>query len=290
MKIIREDSTFLLPQDDIIVLTGKCKNNIIDCFTNYFDKKKRNYCKVFDSNGEQLDNKDLKFIYYPYHSNVDSNYSFNEKSIFNTEFTNIITENPLDFSSFEKIREGLHDCITDCGMYKLHKILTRNMNLNLDITLSDFNINQLISMLKIDIEKLNESQKYQIVYNLLIYLNRGDYNVVYLDFPMTDETIDWIQSYNRDNLIFILDNTSIHCDVTKDMKNVSMVIASNQDYMETYGFDIHEFNDISYIQNPFIMLHKEQQTEKNIRLMQQFEDENTTFYLKFSDTYAQNTL
>ena len=29
MKIIREDSTFLLPQDDIIVLTGKCKNNII---------------------------------------------------------------------------------------------------------------------------------------------------------------------------------------------------------------------------------------------------------------------
>lgn len=290
MKIIREDSVFLLPQDHIFVLTGKYKNNIIDCFTNCFEKKKRNYCKVFDGEGDQLTNSDLKFIYYPYGSNVDSNFNFSEKSIFNTEITNVIEENPLDFSSFEKIRDGLHECITDCGMYKLNKILTRSIDVKLDISISDFNINQLISMLKIDNEVFNESQKYQMIYNLLIFLNRNDYNIVYIDFPVTEETLEWIQSYQQDNLIFILDNNSLGCEITKTVKNISMVILSDQDYMETYEFDIHEFNDISYIQNPFIMLHKEQQTEKNIRLMQQFEDENTTFYLKFNDTYTQNTL
>lgn len=38
------------------------------------------------------------------------------------------------------------------------------------------------------------------------------------------------------------------------------------------------------------MLHKQQQTEKNIRLMEQFEDKNTTFYLTFNDTYTQDIL
>ena len=48
--------------------------------------------------------------------------------------------------------------------------------------------------------------------------------------------------------------------------------------------------NISYIQNPYTMLHKQQQTEKNIRLMEQFEDKNTTFYLTFNDTYTQDIL
>lgn len=49
MKIIHEESVYLIPEDNnIVVLAGAKQKDIIDCFTNQFVKKKRNYCKVLD--------------------------------------------------------------------------------------------------------------------------------------------------------------------------------------------------------------------------------------------------
>ena len=46
MKIIHEESVYLIPEDNnIVVLAGSEQKDIIDCFTNQFVKKKRNYCK-----------------------------------------------------------------------------------------------------------------------------------------------------------------------------------------------------------------------------------------------------
>ena len=73
MKIIHEESVYLIPEDNnIVVLAGAKQKDIIDCFTNQFVKKKRNYCKVLDSENQLIKPTELNFVYYPYGSDINS--------------------------------------------------------------------------------------------------------------------------------------------------------------------------------------------------------------------------
>lgn len=291
MKIIHEESVYLIPEDNnIVVLAGAKQKDIIDCFTNQFVKKKRNYCKVLDSENQSIKPTELNFIYYPYGSDINSNFVFGTKSIFNIETTNLIQENENDFKSFELIREGFRSLITDHGMYKLRDILTRNIGCNINLEISDFDISKFLSMLDINIEDIPVDQQYIMIYNLLLFVSRNQFNVVYIDFPITQTTLKWLKSFDQDNILFLLNNDYMACDSIEELEKFAMLIVSNKDYIEKYEFDLNQFNNISYIQNPYTMLHKQQQTEKNIRLMEQFEDKNTTFYLTFNDTYTQDIL
>lgn len=291
MKIIHEESVYLIPEDNnIVVLAGAKQKDIIDCFTNQFVKKKRNYCKVLDSENQTIKPTELNFIYYPYGSEINSNFEFGTKSIFNIETTNLIQENEKDFKSFELIREGLKNLTTDHGMYKLREILTRNIECNIDLEMSDFEVSKFLSMLDINIGDTPVDQRYIMVYNLLLFINRNQFNVVYIDFPIKQNTLKWLKSFDQDNVLFLLNNDCMICDSIQKLDKFAMLIVSNKDYIEKYEYDSNQFNDISYIQNPYTMLHKRQQTEKNIRLMEQFEDKNTTFYLTFNDTYTQDIL
>lgn len=291
MKIIHEESVYLIPEDNnIVVLAGSEQKDIIDCFTNQFVKKKRNYCKVLDSENQTIKPTELNFIYYPYGSDINSNFEFGTKSIFNIETTNLIQENEKDFKSFELIREGFRNLLTDHGMYKVREILKRNIECNIDLEISDFEVSKFLSMLDINIGEIPVDQQYIMVYNLLLFINRNQFNVVYIDFPITQTVLKWVKSFDQDNILFLLNNDRMACDSVRELDKFAMLIASNKDYIEKYEYDLKQFSNISYIQNPYTMLHKQQQTEKNIRLMEQFEDKNTTFYLTFNDTYAQDIL
>lgn len=291
MKIIHEESVYLIPEDNnIVVLAGAKQKDIIDCFTNQFVKKKRNYCKVLDFENQTIKPTELNFIYYPYGSDINSNFEFGTKSIFNIETTNLIQENEKDFKSFELIREGFRNLLTDHGMYKVREILKRNIECNIDLEISDFEVSKFLSMLDINIGEIPVDQQYIMVYNLLLFINRNQFNVVYIDFPITQTVLKWVKSFDQDNILFLLNNDRMVCDSVRELDKFAMLIVSDKDYIEKYEYDSNQFNDISYIQNPYTMLHKWQQTEKNIRLMEQFEDKNTTFYLTFNDTYTQDTL
>ena len=291
MKIIHEESVYLIPEDNnIVVLAGDKQKDIIDCFTNQFVKKKRNYCKVLDSENQPIKPTELNFIYYPFGSDINSNFEFGTKSIFNIETTNLIQENEKDFKSFELIREGLRNLITDHGMYKLREILTRNIECNVNLEMSNFDMSMFLSMLEVSIEDVSIDKQYVMVYNLLLFINRNQFNVIYIDFPITRTVLKWLKSFDQDNVLFLLNNDFMICDSIQELDKIAMLIASNKDYIEKYEYDLNQFSNISYIQNPYTMLHKQQQTEKNIRLMEQFEDKNTTFYLTFNDTYAQDIL
>ena len=291
MKIIHEESVYLIPEDNnIVVLAGSEQKDIIDCFTNQFVKKKRNYCKVLDSENQSIKPTELNFIYYPYGSDINSNFEFGTKSIFNIETTNLIQENEKDFKSFELIREGFRNLLTDHGMYKVREILKRNIECNIDLEISDFEVSKFLSMLDINIGEIPVDQQYIMVYNLLLFINRNQFNVVYIDFPITQTVLKWVKSFDQDNILFLLNNDRMACDSVRELDKFAMLIASNKDYIEKYEYDLKQFSNISYIQNPYTMLHKQQQTEKNIRLMEQFEDKNTTFYLTFNDTYTQDIL
>lgn len=291
MKIIYEESVYLIPEDNnIVVLAGAKQKDIIDCFTNQFVKKKRNYCKVLDSENQLIKPTELNFVYYPYGSDINSNFEFGTKSIFNIETTNLMQENENDFKSFELIREGLRRLTTDHGMYKLREILTRNMQCNIDFEMSDFDISKFLSMLDINVDDISVDKQYIMVYNLLLFVSRNQFNVVYIDFPITQTVLKWLKSFDQDNILFLLNNDNMACDSIEELAKFAMLIVSDKDYIEKYEYDLIQFNNISYIQNPYTMLHKQQQTEKNIRLMEQFEDKSTTFYLTFNDTYAQDIL
>ena len=291
MKIIHEESVYLIPEDNnIVVLAGAKQKDIIDCFINQFVKKKRNYCKVLDSENQLIKPTELNFIYYPYGSDINSNFEFGTKSIFNIETTNLIQENENDFKSIETIREGLRSLTTDHGMYKLREILTRNIECNVNVEMSNFDMSKLLSMLDINVDDISADKQYIMIYNLLLFINRNQFNVLYIDFPITQTALKWLKSFDQDNVLFLLNNDCMACDTVQELNKIAMLIISNKDYIEKYEYDLNQFNNISYIQNPYTMLHKQQQTEKNIRLMEQFEDKNTTFYLTFNDTYAQDIL
>ena len=281
----------MIPEDNnIVVLAGSKQKDLIDCFTNQFVKKKRNYCKVLDFENQTIKPTELNFIYYPYGSDINSNFEFGTKSIFNIETTNLIQENEKDFKSFELIREGFRNLLTDHGMYKVREILKRNIECNINLEISDFEVSKFLSMLDINIGEIPVDQQYIMVYNLLLFINRNQFNVVYIDFPITQTVLKWVKSFDQDNILFLLNNDRMVCDSVRELDKFAMLIVSDKDYIEKYEYDSNQFNDISYIQNPYTMLHKWQQTEKNIRLMEQFEDKNTTFYLTFNDTYTQDIL
>lgn len=291
MKIIHEESFYLIPEDNnIVVLAGAKQKDIIDCFTNQFVKKKRNYCKVLDSENQPIKPTELNFIYYPYGSDISSNFEFGTKSLFNIETTNLIQENENDFKSFELIREGFRSLITDHGMYKLREILARNIDCYIDFEMANFDISKLLSTIEINKDDISVEKQYIMVYNLLLFINRNQFNVIYIDFPITQNTLKWLKSFDQDNLLFLLNNDCMVCDSAQELDKIAMLIVSDKDYIEKYEYDLNQFSNISYIQNPYTMLHKQQQTEKNIRLMEQFEDKNTTFYLTFNDTYTQDIL
>lgn len=291
MKIIHEESVYLIPEDNnIVVLAGAKQKDIIDCFTNQFVKKKRNYCKVLDSENQTIKPTELNFIYYPYGSDINSNFEFGTKSIFNIETTNLIQDNENDFKSFELIRDGFRNLLTDHGMYKLREILTRNIDCYIDFEMANFDMSKLLSTIEINKDDISVDKQYIMVYNLLLFINRNQFNVIYIDFPITQTVLRWMKSFDQDNLLFLLNNDCMVCDSVQELDKIAMLIVSDKDYIEKYEYDLNQFSNISYIQNPYTMLHKQQQTEKNIRLMEQFEDKNTTFYLTFNDTYTQNIL
>lgn len=268
----------MIPEDNnIVVLAGAKQKDIIDCFTNQFVKKKRNYCKVLDSENQPIKPTELNFIYYSYGNDINSNFGFGTKSIFNIETTNLVQENENDFKSFELIREGFRNLLTDHGMYKLREILTRNIGCIINLEISDFDISKFLSMLDINVDGITVDKQYIMVYNLLLFVSRNQFNVVYIDFPITQIVLKWLKSFDQDNILFLLNNDNMACNSIEELEKFAMLIVSNKDYIEKYEYDLNQFDNISYIQNPYTMLHKQQQTEKNIRLMEQFEDKNTTF-------------
>lgn len=232
MKIIHEESVYLIPEDNnIVVLAGVKQKDIIDCFTNQFVKKKRNYCKVLDSENQSIKPTELNFVYYPYGSDINSNFEFGTKSIFNIETTNLIQENENDFKSFELIREGLRSLITDHGMYKLREILTRNIDCYIGLEMSDFEVSKFLSMLEINIGDTPVDQQYIMVYNLLLFVSRNQFNVVYIDFPITQTTLKWLKSFDQDNILFLLNNDYMACDSIEELEKFAMLIVSNKDYI-----------------------------------------------------------
>ena len=284
MKIVYDDSVYLIPEKNIInIISGKFQKNLTECFDMYFNKKKKNFCKIYDGENNEVSNDEVSFIYFPFETNFEQNFILKPKTFLNNEISSFIEQNPLEFTSFEHIRNFLLESSTDRGMFRLKKILGQNINSQINIDLNHFEICHLLSMLEINTDDLTFSDCYKILYNLALFKSRNTYSIVYVDFPIFEQDLEWFQHYSQNNILFLISNDCLHCDITDKIKEFSMILLSNQNFMEVQEYDLSQFNINSYLQNDFVVHHLSMQTEKNIRLFKEFNDKNTTFYLIFRD-------
>ncbi len=93
----------------------------------------------------------------------------------------------------------------------------------------------------------------------------------------------------NENMMFIIENKMV-MNGLQDIHNCSFISLSSENYCETYEFDISELESISYVFNPYVVNNLQQQTQKNIDLINQFKDKSITFCLNFNETKYQYSL
>ena len=293
MIIKFEDSIYHLPESENIILLSESihSENMLHCLYQYFEKKKKTYCRIYDNDNTLLSVDDVAFIYFPYGSSVNNEMQMKTKSNMNTELAQFIEMNPDWFYSVERIRNNLFELLTDKGTYEIERILSKGLMHHVDFRVEDFNVFQLLQMLNISFEEYSESEKYMIVYNLLMHVNRKKPKIIYIDVPIDLTVIRWASIQTADlNNIIILNNESIQSDALNNLNKCAVLHLSNFDYVETIDFDIFELPQVSYLLNSFIRQNIMYQKEKNIDFLRQFQDETSTFFLRFSDTTHPDSL
>lgn len=272
----------------INILVSEYQDEIVQSLTQFFGAKKKNKCIVSDERRENINCDEFEFIYVPYLSSIENNFEFKPKSMFNIEMTNFILENPRMFLSYDRMRENFLDSLTDEGMYKLEKIINSDIYQKVHIDIGDFNLSNIVQMLEISTEDMSESQKYEIVYNLLLYINRENNSIIYIDFPMDDLAIQWLIKKDNKQNIFIINNECLQSNHLTNLTPLSFQIVSNKDFKQEFNLDYTFINNISYIFHPYVIRNLDQQTEKNNNLYKQFSDVDTTFHLYFNETNSIN--
>lgn len=284
MRLEKDECVYLIPEKEQIniIVNNDSKKECIGLLVDFFVRKKRNVCHVYNDDGEKIQNTDYAFIYLPSDLNLKNNLEIKEKTMMNNEISQIIEENPKLFISIDKIRNELYELTTDSGVYKLRKILEHGLEQHVDFLFDTFDLPKLISMISIDEDNLDYTEKYLLILNLMMFEKRDSNMIVYLDIPINKTVFKWINRIKTENMIFIIDNDQI-IEGTELLDICGFIVLSNNNYCEEYDFDIQELNSINYVFNPFVMAHMSLQTEKNIKIMKQFEDRNITFYLKFKN-------
>ena len=70
-------------------------------------------------------------------------------------------------------------------------------------------MSKILQTLQIECSSLNKIQQLLILYNLLLYLNRNSFNIIYLDFPINDYCIKWLNSIDKNNNTILISNDSV---------------------------------------------------------------------------------
>lgn len=277
MKIVCDNNTFVIPfnSSDKILLITNYQKEIIECYQSYFVSKKKTKCLFYNDDGEIMNMNDINFIYLSDDVSYENNLNFKNKTIFNNEVSQLINNNPELFLSLEKARNELNSLSTDTGIFKLQKILNLGINKRVQFDLKDFDINIALQLFNIVDNEFTLSEKQILIYNLLLYINRNKTNVVYIDKDIDETLISWTSNYNV-STIFILDNNVV---MTMPEK-YDCLILSNKDHLISNEESFSNLKIISYMNHNIIKANISLQDEKNIELFNQYQDNNSTFFIK----------
>lgn len=281
MKIKSEENVYIIPD-----LNGACAisspyiEDIVQCLVSYFVAKKKNRCVVIDEDGDLVKNDSVSFIYISKDDDLTSLFNLKPKTLINSEMINFIGSNQEMFKSLEIIRNGLSETLTDQGMIKIRKIMQNHIENNIEFVIDDFDLSRILQCLSVESEELSIQQKYMSLYNLLLYLNKDNYCIVYIDFEIDETTLKWIKANKQNNILFLINNEAIST-VNNDEIDY-LIIESNQDFLEKVEVDCKLKNSILYCFHPYVLKNFEYQTKKNKQIMLDFQDEKTSFLIEFA--------
>ena len=281
MKIKSEENVYIIPDlNGACAISSSYVDDIVQCLFSYFVAKKKNKCVVIDEDGDLMKNDSVSFIYIPKDDDLTPLFNLKPKTLINSEIVSFIGTNQEMFKSIEMIRNGLIEMLTDQGMIKIRKIMQKHIENNINFIIDDFDLSRILQSISIEGEELTTQQKYMSLYNLLLYLSKDSYCVVYIDFEIDETTLEWIKSNKQDNILFLINNEAISTNVNDEIDY--FLIESNQDFLERIEIDSKQKNSILYCFHPYVLKNFEFQTEKNKQIMLDFQDKNTSFLIKFA--------
>ena len=91
MKIVKDNEVFILPETEKINILVNNENllKVLECFEQFFVKKKNSYCQIYDDNGNRIKTREISFVNVPIAS-IDDNLDLKKKSSLNNEIVEII--------------------------------------------------------------------------------------------------------------------------------------------------------------------------------------------------------
>lgn len=280
MMKIKSDSLFYtvpLQSNITIAIDNNHLIDAIDCLNSYFVKKKKSKCVVYDDEEEIIKNDEICFINIDSYSANDQ-LQFQEKTVFNQEISEIVRENQLDFMSVNTIIKSIKELLTDKGMYSLKRILSANTDINLEISMSDFSIEKILSMLSIEDINLTSSMKLIIVFNLLIYLNRDKVVLIYIRENIDDILVNWINktvSSNK-NVFFLINSMNYN---SKLLFN-DILLLTDKNRLTKTTINRWECDEIIYALSSWTIKNISFQKEKIINYYKDFYNSDFSVLLK----------
>ena len=262
-----------------VLLENEYTEEIVSCLLSYFGSKKKTICSIYEQ-GEIIQPKEYDFIYIPEKENVLNDYHFKDKTILNSFVSEMVLNTPEMFLSIDRIRTNIDELLTDRGIYDLYRIMFHNLGINPEIALDDFSVSNLLEMLNIQSENLNYSQMMASLYNVLLFSKRGTSKIVYIDFPIDNSVLKWLDSLKELNEIVIINSKSLEEDL--ELNCIHALIPANKEEVCEEEMSSKDFRRLLYMSKPFILKNLAYQKEENIRFISNFKDNFATYLIKIA--------
>lgn len=280
MKIKTESNCILLPVDSglHLICENGLKTELIDCLTAYFNQKKKSRCVILNDDNEIVDPNEMDFIYVPSNEDYSSTFGFKPKTLLNVELSKIIESNPEMFQSIDLLRKDFRNLLTDVGMIKFMGILKEGLDNHFEITTNNFTLSKMLHALEMKVEYVSIQEQMMTLYNLYLFLNRNKSCIIYIDFLMDYETMNWLLQKRSENYIFLVSNSSIE-DKWADLFD-SILFMTESDFVEKIEIERKNANVLSYALQPIVMKHPEYQSDKISEIMKLFDDKTINYCIK----------
>ena len=118
------------------------------------------------------------------------------------------------------------------------------------------------------------------LYNVLLFSKRGTSKIVYIDFPIDNSVLKWLDSLKELNEIVIINSKSLEEDL--ELNCIHALIPANKEEVCEEEMSSKDFRRLLYMSKPFVLKNLAYQKEENIRFISNFKDNFATYLIKIA--------
>lgn len=281
MKIKFDNQIYYIPPNTgICILAGNHLDQCIQLIQKYYLRNKKNEVAILDGDDHLISPDDTCFLHIENNIDLKSIFEFKSKTMLNNEFTEFIGKNQELFQSIEMIRSELTHLLTDSGFYKLRKILENGTDIQIKYHIDDFDVSRILQCITISYDELDDEDLFIMLYNLLFYLHRDKFQIIYIDFDISQKVLNWIMKSKNEHRLFLLKSEKIIAEELDMIDN--MVIINNSYFLETSEFLINEIHQLIYSFHPYTIRNFDFQAGKIQDYIRYFSVKDSSFLINFT--------